>query len=89
MEYDEIYKVMMLEEGDVIELEGKKYYIEFYDGRPCGVCSLRDNLCSKYFGLHGKYDCACNSVYAISAEEKIKEEQEKIKKSEDLIKKLS
>lgn len=89
MEYDKINKVMNLEEGDVIELEGKKYYIEYYNGRPCGGCSLRGDLCRKYMGMHGKYDCACNSVYAISAEEKIKEEEEKIKKSEDLIKKLS
>ena len=77
----------LFKEGDIIELEGKKYYMEYYDGHPCGFCALRGELCNKYFSSKG-YDCAYHTVYAILVEDKIKEEQEKIKDSEELIKKL-
>ena len=77
--------VKHLEEGDIIELDGKKYYMEYYDGRPCGWCALSGKLCEKY---HEEYDCVSHCVYAISAEEKIKEIKESIKESQELIKKL-
>ena len=78
-----------LDVGDIIELEGKKYYMEYHDWRPCGWCALNGNLCHKYFGgIKAKYDCARNCVYAISAEKKIKELKEEIKEREELIEKL-
>jgi hypothetical protein len=81
--------VKHLEQGDIIELEGKKYYMEYYDGRPCGWCAFSGILCKKYFSpRHKEYDCARNCVYAISAEKKIKEIEEDIKESKELIKKL-
>ena len=89
MEYDKYEKITKLEVGDIIELEGKKYFMEFGEGRPCGHCALFGQLCDKYFGLNGKYSCASYCVYAISAEKKIKIEREKIEESENLIKRLS
>ena len=82
--------VKYLEAGDIIELEGKKYYMEYYDGYPCGHCALNGILCETYFyGDNMKYDCAEHSVFAISAEKKIKELEEEIKGTQELIKKLS
>ena len=90
MEYDKYEKITKLEEGDIIELEGKKYFMEYYDGRPCGWCDLKGKLCNTYFGgCNGKYSCSQHCVYAVSAEKKIKELEEEIKESENLIKRLS
>lgn len=79
-----------LKDGDIIELEGKKYYMEYYDGRPCGWCALSGKLCNTYFGgRNGRYSCSSNCVYAISAEKKIEELKEEIREREELIKNLS
>lgn len=82
--------VKYLEDGDIIELEGKKYYMEYHDGRPCGWCDLKGKLCNTYFGRrNGKYKCSRHCVCAISAEKKIKEVKEEINELENLINKLS
>ena len=81
--------VKILEEGDIIELDGKHYYMEYYDGRPCGWCAFSGKLCVKYFNpRHKEYDCVRHCVYAISAEKKIKEIEEDVKELQELIKKL-
>lgn len=77
-----------LEDGDILTLEGKKYYMKYYDGKPCGICALSGYLCQKYF-CTDEYGCSMFGVYAISAEDAIKQEKEKIKESEELIKKLT
>ena len=79
-----------LEDGDIIELEGKKYYMEYYDGYSCGICALRGKLCNTYFGKRKeKYSCSQHCVFAITAENKIKEAKEEINDLENLINKLS
>lgn len=82
--------VKNLEHGDIIELEGKKYYMQYHDCVFCSWCALNGELCDKYFSpKNEEYDCARHCVYAISAEKKIKELEEEIEEYKELIKKLS
>ena len=83
-----INKEKCLEDGDILTLEGKKYHMKYYDGKPCGFCALNGYLCQKYF-CTDEYNCSIFCVYAISAEDAINREKEKIRISQELIKKLT
>ena len=72
--------------GDIIEYNGKKYYIkQLKGGQPCcfDICALR-NQCKKFckeFNCEGWH-------YCLTIKQTITEEKRKIKESEKIIKKL-
>lgn len=77
-----------LDHGDVITIEGVRYYVESECDWPCHKCQLPHHLCSKYFGNKGPYDCATHSVTIKTAESVIAKLREEIADNEALIKRL-
>jgi len=77
-----------LEHGDIITIEGVRYYAQGEADWPCQKCHLRGALCDKYFGSEGPYDCASNGVTIRSAASKIEDLRKAIEYNEALIKRL-
>lgn len=72
--------------GDIIEYNGKKYYVkELHGYEPCcyNICTLK-RQCTKVFK---EFNCD-GWHYFLPIKQAIKEEKKKLKESEQLIKKL-
>lgn len=84
---EKVGEIRKLEHGDVVTINGRKYYCEQDNDWACNVCAFRNRYPCINWLKKEKLDCGNICLKTVNSV--IKREQKKIRESQKLINKLS